>query len=153
MHDRRRLTDSDIKDILWAHDMVAKGVKPVAVLAMYLRCDDSELEGYLEDIGSVAKGNRRITACYLDMLREPDRMGCEFTGGNLVRPVIGILPKDLGIRSVFFAANEVMADLCRWGFSLIMSGSEVEKNRGHALMGLLCGYSPLAIEGFFQQAG
>jgi hypothetical protein len=148
----RRFDRHDVVDLRWAHDMVAKGAKAVAILQTDLICEPAEVEGYLELAVQHLHGvNRRITACYLDLLKEPERLGREFTGGDLLRPCIGAVETGRNSYSVFFAANETMRDLFEWAFRMIKSGPAENKDRAHAILGLLCGYSPMAIEGFLKQ--
>lgn len=150
----RRLDQHDIVDIEWAHGMVAKGVKAISLLNRDLICEPDEVEAWLDHIietFQTRNGYSQISACYLDLLKEPERLGREFTGGDLLSPVIGAVQTSSGSYAVFFAANETMADLFRWAFDIMRQGSEDDKNRAHAIIGLLCGYSPLAIEGFMCQ--
>lgn len=150
----RHLDPHDMVDLEWARTMVAKGVRAVSILRQNLICEPEEVEGWLENTMAEFQrrdGSSQITACYLDLLKEPDRLGQEYTGGNLFAPVIGAVRTGEKAHAIFFATNETMADLMRWAFDLVRNGAEADKDRAHAIIGLLCGYSPLAIEGFLKQ--
>lgn len=145
MCNARKVMEADIVDIRWAHAMVAKGVKACAILDTNLRCDPEEVEHYLAEIaGSLLDPTGRITACYLDMVRDPARLGKEYTGGDLLKPVLGAVETGHGVYSIFFAANEIMADLFQWTFRMIRSESPEDQQHAHAIIGLLCGYCPMA---------
>lgn len=150
----RQLSVANRADLFWARDSVAKGVKAISIANMDLRLSSTDkLPDICSQIEKELDKNSEITACYLDMVREPERFGTEYTGGDLLHPIIGAVPQSDGCYAVFFAANETMADLFRWAFSSIQfkMGTDVDCRRAHAVIGLLCGYSPLAIEGFLEQ--
>ena len=141
-----------VQDISWAYDMVARGVKAISIINGDLNCDDSDVDGILDWIMEQVQGSG---ICYLDIVRKPALSGIEYTGGILSQPVIRAVPNktEMTTHTVIFAATDTMADLFEWAFCNIKEkrGQNEEVRRAHAIVGLLCGYSPLAIESFLEQ--
>lgn len=129
----------------WAYDMVAKGVKSASILQAQFKSEEAAL-AYVEELRNSQHG-----MCYLDTVREPHLEGVQ-TGGRMLHPVMGVLPTHPGY-TAFVAATESIADLLKWAFARIRESGlgRQDVDRAHVIVGLLCGYHPLAIDGFLKQ--